>query len=138
LRCHEQNAGAAILIPDFNDLKEAYAKVEASGMPAVYDHEWMRLAMQRIEELESSSQIGTVSSYSAAINQLQSLAHWFRDNNNAYYFAVDTQKANEDGVPIVCCMHSLHRDEQFVALHKYVEQSRENAREKVEEQSDEN
>lgn len=92
--------------------------------------------MQRVEELEKFSE--PVQTYQQAINLLQWIANWLRDHNHAHYFAVDTKQANEDGVPVACIMHTLHLDEQFMALHRYVEQSRQNVREKPMEASDEN
>lgn len=122
--------------PSYEDFRKIFDEMEHRGQPSVYDHEWVKLCIEKIDELQPLAT--PITDYQCAVNLLQTLANWFRDNNHSHYFAVDTKIVNEDHVPITCIMHTLHLDSQFAALHHYVETSRQNMKEKPLEADDEN
>ena len=114
-----QGQGTIILIQSFDDLKEAFEFSDKIGDNSAYDQEAVRFAMKEVERITQ----GRCHNFQEAMALLLRLSEWLRDNNHAHYFCTDSRQVNDDGAEIATIMHALGKPEQFIALHRFVDQS---------------
>lgn len=119
------------MVNRLQDLEAIFNHHEQANDPnVIYDQACMRFAMLEIHRLRSEAI--PADNFTKNLEKLRALGEWFRNENRAFYFIVDTGTKNDDDVEIMAIVHSLHLDEQFVALHRLVEGSRESLNEQNE------
>lgn len=109
---------------DMQIVRDTFTRAEeklSQGETPLWHHQYLQVAMKEIERLKAGPQ-----SWPELVAMLDRCSIWLENNRMSHYILTDSGKTNDDGEPVVYILNNLRKPEQFDALQRFVEKSKQN------------